>query len=184
MLNKYFVYLQDYEFTEEPLENSRWVLLTSTTVPEKIHAPPVPPISIPPQNAFANHTLAQINTFVRSHEAELAAVDLSSSVWLVVDQIGLDNLTCIVVEQETGENEETEDFEMKDTFRAAWVPCSEVWSIFANLTISNMEFEDYMVSVEAGEDGFWTYDTETFKKEDIIERRETALKVLKKLGHL
>lgn len=51
-------------------------------------------------------------------------------------------------------------------------------------TFTDSPLFSYVVDEEAGADGLWRYDTVTFKRDDVIPARETALKVLKKLGHL
>jgi hypothetical protein len=183
-LNKYFLYMQDWEFTDA-FNDSRYVLLTSTTLPKKIHSATVPPLSVPRQNDLTNSTLEEINTFVRSHEPAFQECNLMTSLWLVIDQQGLEDLTCILVQQDSGEDEETLQFRMLDSFKAVRLPCAEVWSVLANLHIANMGFEDFADEDGGlGEDGTFKCVDTAFIHGGEIKERDEALKALRKLGHV
>lgn len=185
VLNKYIVYIQNYEYTDNPLEDSSYVLLDSTTLPKEIHSASTPPLSVPCPNDFTNATINEINAFVRSHEPAFKECGLGTTLWLVIDQEGLDNLTCILVEQDHGEDEEGK-FKMLDTYKAVRIPCQMVWGTLCNLQLANMGFEDFADEDKGeGEDGLYRYTgVASYVGDEVIKKRNDVLKVMKQLGHL
>ncbi len=190
MLNKAFLLLRDFEFTADPIADSSWVLLTSLTLPDESPTPTSIPLNDISQNDFANSSFSDINAFVRSHEAKFKALALTTSNWLIIDQKGLDTSTCLVVEQVYDSEYTNEEGRMTDDFRAARLPYTEAWSMYCNLDIANMDFEDW-VDEEAGvqRDGAYLWvgpfpgdDDKTSADTEV--KREATLKALRDLGHV
>ena len=97
-MNEAFLLLQDFEFTDR-INDSSWVLLTASKLPDDPPKPTVPPLEEVSRNDFANASFNDINEFVRSNESKLKTLDLTTYNWLIIDQKGIDSLTCLVVEQ-------------------------------------------------------------------------------------
>jgi hypothetical protein len=140
-------------------------------------------------HSLANATIAELNSFVRTHEAALEALNISTNIWVILDEQSLQTSTCVLAEQVYDEDEE----ELSAECRALRLPCSEAWICFANLDIANMEFEEY-ADVDAGvqEDGTfqWVGPFEPSNKaleESSTEqegRRQAALNAARDLGHI
>lgn len=134
--------------------------------------------------------------FIRSHEDTLQKLGLSTSNWLVIDQKGLDNNTCIVCNQcyNSGELEDGGNPDLDEgftnEFRACRIPYEEAWSMLANLDIANMGFEDF-IDEEAGEqqDGTWKWqpfgqDGESDKNSECEVKRDNAIQELRDAGEV
>ncbi|KAJ7034144.1 hypothetical protein C8F04DRAFT_1260146 [Mycena alexandri] len=192
-LNRAFLLIQDFEFGEYP-EDSRWTLITSKQAPSELPPATVLPIPDISDNAFALSSMTEINTFIRENEDFMFKMGVSSGVWLIIDQKGLETSTCLVCEQiyNPGEDEEGGEGEagMTSEFRACRLPYEHAWSMICNLDIANMNFEEY-VDEGAGEqeDGSWkwmsfdasTKDTEEESAEEV--KRAAALKELRDGGY-
>ncbi|KAJ7163525.1 hypothetical protein C8R43DRAFT_989894 [Mycena crocata] len=189
-LNRAFLLIQDFEFTEYPDESS-WILLASKELPTDPPAStrlPLPDLS---GNDFAGMSLANINNFVRSHEERLKELELSSTNWVIIDRKGLETSTCIVCDRFYNSGEEGGEEGVTDEFRACRLPYEVAWSMISNLDIANMGFEEF-VDEEAGEqeDGTWkwasfTADTEepSGEKSAVELKREGELRKLRDAGH-
>ncbi|KAJ7291244.1 hypothetical protein C8J57DRAFT_1271938 [Mycena rebaudengoi] len=168
--------LQDFEFTETG-DDSSWTLVTSKTTLSELTKPtplPVPDFAV---NEFAGMSLDDVNAFVRANEAGLKAMELRTGNW-VCEQFYNDD--------EEEEEEIPEDERLTSEFRAVRCPYEEAWSIFCNLDIANMAFEDF-VDEEEGvqEDGAWRWGLiDTNEKLEVEAKRQEALKKLQDLGHV
>lgn len=192
MLNKAILLIQDFRFTNDL--DSNWVLLSSSTLPDETPKPTVPPLLDFNENDFAGSTFEDINKFLRTNEAKLEALHIATKNWVIIDQKALDTETCLVVEQLYYYNEEQDTGQfLPDEFRAARVPLTFAWSMYTNLDISNMGFEDF-VDEKAGiqEDGAWKWigpfkrTLSAHERADREEeaKRQKALKALRDLGHV
>jgi hypothetical protein len=191
-LNRAFLLIQDFQFSEYPID-SQWTLLISKDLPST--APGATPIPLPDvtNNAFASMSLADINAFVRANEDGLSGIDVSSGDWVIIDQKGLETSTCLVCEQVYDFNgeEDGQTGGLTREFRACRIPYEVAWGMIANLDIANTNFEDW-VDEEAGVqegDLIWKWrsfvpdmnDPEEKTPEEI--KREKALKQLRDAGH-
>ena len=188
-LNRAWILLQDYEFTETPDDGS-WILLTSTKLPD-VAPKATRLLSDEPiqDTSLANSTLSEISKFIETNEAELGKMEITSDNWIVIDQEGLDSSTCILVNRQFDE----ETNEIGQEFKALRLPLTEAWPMFANLDIANMDFEDW-IDEDTGvqEDGLYKwvgpFPTEnegiTQGKSDVEAKREAALKAAKDLGKI
>ncbi|KAJ7123563.1 hypothetical protein C8R44DRAFT_735208 [Mycena epipterygia] len=169
-LNRAFLLIQDFEFSVYP-DDSTWALLTSKELPETPPTPtrlPLPDIS--GTNDFAAMPFAEINAFVRTHDTGLQDLDFSTGNWVIIDNQGLETSTCLLCEQYYNSGEEAH-------------------SVFVNLDIANMGFEDF-VDEDAGqqEDGSWKWasfppDTDAKEKSEADIKRDEALRELRDGGH-
>lgn len=106
------------------------------------------------EQRFTDWTPSRINDYIRSNEGALQTLSLSAHNWVIIDQECLETFMCIVVDQEYDEEAGT----MSNNFKAARIPCTEAWAMYANLDIANMGFEDF-VDEETGilEDGVYMW---------------------------
>lgn len=78
-----------------------WVLLTSEDLPRvepDTSTPPMNP-SLVSDNRFNGYGPEAINDFVRKHEQELVSIRLYCTNWVIIDQLGIETDTCLVVDQ-------------------------------------------------------------------------------------
>ncbi|KAJ7123553.1 hypothetical protein C8R44DRAFT_620998 [Mycena epipterygia] len=188
-LNRAFLLIQDFEFSVYP-DDSTWTLLTSKELP--VTPPmatclPLPDIS--GTNDFTAMSFAEINAFVRAHDTGLQDLDFSTGNWVIIDRKGLETSTCLVCEQYYNSGEEGGEEGMTDEFRACRMPYEWAHSVFVNLDIANMGFEDF-VDEDAGqqEDGSWKWasfppDTDVKEKSEADIKRDEALRELRDGGH-
>ena len=196
-MNKAFLLLQDFELTNS-FDDPRWVLLTSSNLPDEAPKPNVaPPLEDVSSNDFAGLSFDDINTFIRSNESKIKALDLTIANWVIIDQKGIDSSTCLVVDQVYDSEADSDDGggegRMTDDFKAARVPYTQAWAMFANLDITNMDFEEW-VDEDAGvqEDGAYKwvgpFPASTEHQEqadrDAEIKRERALKAMRDLGYI
>lgn len=171
------------------MSESDWTLITSMDLSQVPSERAVPPMALPTRNFFANKSLANINSFVRSNEAEMDDLKILTEQWVVIDQEGLGNETCIVMHQDLDEK----TMEKLNTFSALRISCSQAHAMMANLDVGNMDFEEWAdmgAGVQA--DGLYKWvgppkeaDPEDVELEKDIEmRREAALKSLRDSGHV
>ncbi|KAJ7701380.1 hypothetical protein B0H17DRAFT_1195183 [Mycena rosella] len=152
-LNRTLVLLQDFEYSEYPVDSS-WKLITSKELPAGPFAATALPVPEIARNAFAGMSLAEINTF---------GADLSAGNWFIVDQKGLETSTCLVCDQyhDSGEEDGDEDEDkegIKDMFRACRIPYEEANSMMVNLDIANMGFEDFVdKDARVQKEGSWKW---------------------------
>jgi hypothetical protein len=189
-LNKAWILLQDFEFTDSDDEGS-WVLLTSTDLPGVLPKPTrlltvTEPIH---DQGLADSTFDEIGIFVRDNATQLANLNITTYNWIIIDQTGLDSSTCILVHRLYNEGKK----EIGHDFNAIRIPFTEAWSMFTNLDIANMDFEDW-ADMDAGVQGDGAYkwvgpfpDSNAIlaaEREKAEAKREVALKVAKDLGHV
>ena len=125
---------------------------------------------------------------MRSHEAGFEKLGMSTKIWLIIDQKGIDSSTCLIVEQMVaGMDNEDEEIRPTDKFRAVRIPYFEASNIFANLEIGNMDFIDF-VDEDAGvqSDGAYkiTPDLNPLEDEELKDKQDAALEDLRKQGHV
>ncbi len=193
VINRLLLHLRDWEYGEEETWDGFHVvskkdpeLFRSLIASENVE-PTEPPCLEDVSNEWHNSTLEEIEAFVfalnepsDTNEAHLG----ETSVFLLLDEKGLQDKTCIVGERRyDDETDERTDFFNK--VRVPWEECQVMW---ANLNIANMNFDDFCDD-EVGEDENHWYtwdDSETGAalglKGDKLAMREDAIKKLEDEG--
>jgi len=92
-------------------------------------------------NAWAGSSLKDVEDFCLDVLHAEDPGDHGPSLFVVVDSVGFEGRNAIVVERAIGE--EDEDFKSLDSFVKLRVPWDEVGSVWCNLDIANMGFEDF-----------------------------------------
>ncbi|KAJ6545434.1 hypothetical protein B0H19DRAFT_1238298 [Mycena capillaripes] len=192
VLNGAFVLMHDFKYNEWPPAYG-WVLLTSKELPTTSpRATAVPlPAAASTSNEFTSLSLAEISVFVRTHERELLKLDITSALWLVIDQRGLETSTGIVCREfyyPAEEKEGMEETQWVSDFRACRLPYEETWGMITNLELAKINFEDE-IDEGAGVqlDGSWKWKGfgPNMKEDDTANEevnREKALKALRDSG--
>ncbi|RJE22181.1 hypothetical protein PHISCL_05467 [Aspergillus sclerotialis] len=196
-LNRTFLLVHNYEHDSDP----DWQLFRDRTIPKKmadIKATTVP-IDIggddtlsESNNVFAGWTPDEIEEFIVERESLFKKLRMDNN-WIIIDDKGFETETCLVCENyepdeddEDGDEEDDEEKEENEipAYRMVRIRWLNAWSMYVNLDIGNMGFEDWMDD-EAGiqEDG--TYKQAGWiegSDNDEPEKREEALKKAKEEG--
>lgn len=176
-------------YYQGPPANS-FKLITSQTAPGDSSATK-PPVLDFTNNEWAGKSIATIEAFALLHSRPEHAENLTFSLPVIVDEQGLRDKTCILMERviiwnDGVDDDPTKGVEYPDRFNKLRLPWEQVWEVFANLDISNMDFEDY-VDEEAGltGDGCSKFNKEATEGMDnqSIAARDAALKALEDSGH-
>ena len=181
-LNKAWIEIQDFGYTDAKGHGS-WTLLTSRTLPPTIPGPTrALPLYETYQNAsLANATLTEINDFIRVHETQLKKLNILHGLWVVLDTKGLESSSCVIVQQLFDEDL----MELTDGFRALRISLHDAWNCFANLSLGNMGFEEWIDS-SAGpqEDGIFKGVGHGGGKYNSRKLKDAALQEARSLGHI
>jgi hypothetical protein len=179
-----------------------WALITSKTLPSTRFESKEPPLIDPPDNEFANASPDDVLGFILHNIEGFKALGYEEVVrWVILDAEGIETSTCLLAQRIFRYDEATKTGCYTDKQRFVRLPLELAWSMFANLDIGNMGFEDFATLHDAPEgheelpeprDGEYELE-ETFKKsdgssgmlnKDALRKREAALKTLRDLGHI
>jgi hypothetical protein len=186
VINRLVLHLRDWQNGEDPewdvfhvVSRKDPELYKSLTTSGDVN-PTQPPCQEDLSNEWQNSTLEEVEAFVLS----LKDGHINTSIYVLLDEKGLEDKTCIVGERRF--DDETE--EQMDVFNKARVPWEEVTSMFVNLDIANVDFEDFC-NEENGddEDNWFTWNSSEFGAalgldEDELAKRGEAIKKLEDEG--
>ncbi|KAK1145739.1 hypothetical protein N8T08_003977 [Aspergillus melleus] len=195
-IHKALLSLEDYEYGC----HHSWTLFHSPSHLDEDDTHDLTEHSIPPldldgaetldasNNAFAGKTPDEIYAFIQASEEKMSDNDLTTGNWLIVDERGFRTETCLVcsLNDLDEEDEEEDEYEERDRsrFLMARLPWVESWSMFTNLDLANMGFEEW-VDEEKGKDadGEYTW-VGPFSEVDqeVVKKREAALEEARKEG--
>lgn len=158
-INRLLLHLRDWEFGHEGTWDSFHIVPTKdldtfkTSLTSSNVTPTIPPYPVDASNEWQNSTLEEIESFVlRLNKSEgLEQSLVNNSVYILLDEKGLADKTCIVGERKF----DNETDEQMDAFDKARVPWEEVHTMWANLDIANMNFDDYCDDDEGCDENFW-----------------------------
>jgi hypothetical protein len=110
-----------------------------------------------PDHDLAGLSVSEITNFIRDNKARLEEIEISTEQWVIIDQTGLDNSTGIIVERQYDDDNDDEEEPNYDV-KAARLPLDQLWGMYGNLDIANMDFDEY-VDEDAGiqEDGTYKW---------------------------
>jgi hypothetical protein len=142
-----------------------------------------------PGHDLAGSSLSDTRNFFRKNEDQLKTLDISPYIWIVIDQKGLENSTCILVSR----HYDDEADKIAEDYKAIRIPLVEAYGMYVNLDLGNMGFEEW-ADVDAGlqDDGIhkWigpfpgTNESTNKTVQASDGKREAALKRAKDLGHV
>ena len=164
VINRLLLHLRDWRDGEDPTWDSFHVVSTkdldhfkSSITSGDVKAT-IPPCSEDLSNEWQDSAQEEVEAFVLPLNKDSAineGGDVNTSVYILLDEKGLEDKTCIVGERRFGD--ETELY--ADVFSKARVPWEEAQIMWVNLDISNMDFEDYCnEEYGEGEDNWYTWD--------------------------
>ena len=168
--------------------DSPWVLLTSSGLPDKELNPTTFPVETFSTNDFVGMSFNEIASFMHSNDSKLKDLDVERSVWIVIDQKGIENDTCIVFDRTMAEETTSE---VGKPFKAGRLPYTHAWSMMANLP-GNMIFGEWM-DEDAGiqMDGSYKWvgpfgmnEAQAEGERETEARRKGTMKEMRKLGHV
>jgi hypothetical protein len=143
----------------------------------------------PSDHGFAGFTMDDVYKFIRTNETRLKELNSNVLNWVIIDQHSLESSSCILAQREF----DGEEMKYEDRFRAVRLPLTRAWSMYANMDIANMGFEDWIdEDVGLQEDGTYkwigpwpgTNEGENKLDREIDAKREACLKIAKDLGHI
>ena len=117
-----------------------------------------------------------------SHEEQLKKINANNGVWLIAEQEDIENMTVILVEimfdQDIGN--------MGNEWRGVRLKCGQAWIMESNLSIANMDFEDFCNEItELDVSGMHWKEAAAFGiSEDPNVKLEEALQKLRDEGHV
>lgn len=173
-INRVLIHLRDYEFSDEGDRDDFHIVSTrdaealKTAITNGEIRSTKPPVSDETNTTvWQNATLEEVEAFmlpIIKHFYEIST-DSSPNNPFILDSQGLTEKTCIVIDRQLDENEDSS--RPQDTFNKVRVPWKEVHSVWANLDISNMDFEDYCDEEQgANGEGWWRFNYESFPEEE------------------
>ncbi|KAF2441236.1 hypothetical protein P171DRAFT_434910 [Karstenula rhodostoma CBS 690.94] len=192
LINRLLLHVRDWEFMGGDLDDSDMftVLTTQEELPkpqqagnELITRPPIQDFS---DNEWEGLSLEEVERIMIDKDTEK---DGCTSLFLLLDDEGVENQTILVFNR-GGNDPEEDSFGYVDEFNKMRVPWECVYSMWCNLDIANMGFDEFSTE-EEGLDStkggaprrWWTY--KNFMDEGHYEpfkaKAEDAIKELKKL---
>lgn len=130
-------------------------------------------------NVWAGASVEEVEAF------HLQIPEALINSFLILDDKGVEDQTVIVAERASKLDEE-EEFHLTDKFNKTRVAWCEAISMIANLEISNMGFEEFVVEVDDEEEqvgGWYEYNTEVlpYNKDEWENKRKVMEPEFKKL---
>ncbi|KAK6439492.1 hypothetical protein LTR95_004294 [Oleoguttula sp. CCFEE 5521] len=184
-LNRALTFLRDWEFGDG--EFVQKVITTRNAyeldTPDKSLEATEVPLPEDFDNAWTDAPLADVEGYMRDCHRSLneSVYRVNMSLFLVLDEEGLGKGEIVLCHRDW--SLELDDYE--DEFRKTRIPLEQAHAMYANLEVSNMEFESFVEDGEGeGVGGWWTYRPIDGVKieEDVIAQREAEIEKLRGLG--
>lgn len=194
LINRLLLYIRDWEFAGDDLSNAdRFAVLTTKEELQEARSSgdndmiDQPPLQDFTNNEWAGLPLEQVEQIMIETDTDKNG---STSLFLVLDEEGATNQTIIVAHRGANDPEQSDDFAYVDEFNKVRVPWECVYSMWCNLDIANMGFDEFcneddlLDSTKNGEPRrWWTY--KNFMGDEHYKpykaKAEDAIKELKKL---
>ncbi|OQO01856.1 hypothetical protein B0A48_12329 [Cryoendolithus antarcticus] len=184
-LNPALTILRDWEFGDG--EYVQKVITTRNAygldTPDKALEATEVPLPDDFDNIWTNTSIADIEAYMRDAHRSLneTTYSVNASLFLVLDEEALRKDDIVICHREW--SLELDDYEAE--FKKTRVPLEHAHAMYANLEVSNMDFESFVEDGEGqGEGGWWTYRPidGVEIEEDVIAEREAELQRLRGLG--
>nr|OQO17261.1 hypothetical protein B0A51_14166 [Rachicladosporium sp. CCFEE 5018] len=183
-LNRALTILRDWKFGDG--EYVQKVITTRNAhemdTPDKALEATEVPLPDDFDNAWTSTSLADIEAYMRECHRSLneTIYSVNTSLFLVLDEESLAKDEVVICHREW--SLELDDYEAE--FKKTRVPLECAHAMYANLEVSNMDFESFVEDGEGqGEGGWWTYrPIDGIEiEEDVITEREAELQRLRGL---
>lgn len=183
IINRLLLNLRDWEFGDEEIWDHCTILRTLNDVTNESHETDKPPLQEFPNIEFRGKSVQEVESLMltKSKEGVHAA-----SLFLILDSEGVEQGTIIIAERAINSSEDAMDDDRNlylDRYNKVRVPWIEAHSMWCNLDISNMGFEEYCQDDDPTGDGWFTYKSIMGAEhyEEFNKRRDTVLRELAKL---
>jgi len=143
------------------------------------------PLDHLPQNAWTGASLEVIEAYCLDLKRDNNDEQKSAGLSVVIDPEGLENNNCVLasMSDEFHENPGARR-ERYDKIRVPW---DDVYTIWCNLDIANMNFEEFVGGDEGDEQGWFRYQS-IFEGDDEhregLERKDMKVEEWRRLGHV
>lgn len=186
IINRLLLNLRDWEFADDD-DDDTWdhctILRTLGDIMKESHETDKPPIHELPNIEYRGQSIQEVESLMlaKAKEGEHAATLL-----LILDSEGIDQGTIIIAERAINSSEDVMDDDQSlylNRYNKVRVPWMEAHSMWCNLDISNMGFEEYCEDDESASDGWFTYKSIMSEEhyEEFNKRRDAVLRELAKL---
>ncbi len=178
VINRFLLHFRDW--SDLPTSDHAHVVAARNTynLEESELKPTVSPVPSDTPNGWSGASLTDVEAFVRDAQAE----DPQSSIFFLLDDQGVRDKTVIAAERRS--YDETE--ELTDEYNKVRVPSDEAYTVWVNLDIGNVGWEDYCDEETGGdEDGWWVYGEDggaDIMTDEDREKRDEAIKKLEESG--
>jgi hypothetical protein len=183
-INEALLSMHDWRNSNDDLDVFKLVTNRSAT---QIHDDRNPiPLKSPPENTWSGASLEDIEAYCLDVE-QGDNEQKGASLFVLIDSAGLESKTCILASL-------PEDYyENPTAFRGRYdkvrVPWDDVYMIWCNLEIANMNFEEFVVEEEGegDEQGWFTYRSiyeGDEQHENGLEKRDEKIEEWRRLGHV
>ncbi|GAM87684.1 hypothetical protein ANO11243_057110 [Dothideomycetidae sp. 11243] len=186
-LNRLAIELRDYAHLHYNSDNDDddddvfHLFLSPSDTEQWIHLSPPIVDFVPAENLFAGESIQDVETFAVAHADALGEMNAEPCVFIGIDEQAMIDGNCILFDRIL--DDETEDF---SGFHKARIPRSKAWSMQANLSLANVDFEDYCPDAdpEAGERWYTFDDSDDDEDEKNVTGKKEALDQLARSGHI
>ena len=158
-MNRFLLHLRDIEYGSD----DRFHLATTKNAfdlekpqGESSVQETVPPVQPDFYNGFKGLPLEEIEAFTLDLNKNSENEGVNSSLFVLLDEQGVQDKTCIVAQRHFNSDDESEEESNEesrelyaDHFDKVRVPWAEVYSMWCNLDIANMDFQDFCDEDEA-----------------------------------
>ena len=177
--NEALLSMRDWDDSNGGLDVFKLVTNRSATQNDDVGTPV--PLKSHPENAWADANLKDIEAYCLNLER---GEQKGAALFVVVDSEGLENKTCILVSLPEDYYDNPGAFGGKyDKVRVPW---DDVYMIWCNLDIANMNFEEFVEEEEEGDEQDWfTYQSIYEGDEEHqrgLERRDRKIEKWRRLG--
>lgn len=179
LINRALLTLRDWEFGEEPLWDTWKIVRTkeaATQLPD-MRDVDKPPFQDFQQTEWQGVSIEEVEEFMLRKGKEGG----QTSLFAVLDDKGVQDETIIIVKRRI--NPDAEKFLWLDEYQKTRLPWIEAHSMFCNLDLANMDFEDFVDEESRNSQGWYTY-TPIEPAEhyaEYLSKRDEVVKELKKL---
>lgn len=152
IINKLILTLRDWEFGEESHWDNCTILRTTEDIMSKEHETDKPPLQELPTIEFRGKSVQEVETLLLTKHKE-GAID--APLFLILDDEGVEKETIIVAQRAINMSEEADAplyLDRIDKVRVPWIEADSMWG---NLDIGNLGFEEFCVEDEAVDDDGW-----------------------------
>ncbi|KAI4851849.1 hypothetical protein E4T44_01882 [Aureobasidium sp. EXF-8845] len=182
IINHALLCMRDWEESDGEVDVLRLVTNRAAT---QNHGDGTPlPLKILPENVWTGTTLEDIETYCLN----LNCGDdehLGASLFVVIDPEGLKNRTCVLASMPD------ERYETPGTFRGRYdkvrVPWDDLYMIWCNLDIANMNFEEFVEEEYGDDQGWFTYQSIREDEDENkagLKRRDMQVEKLRRQGYI